>query len=179
MNHGTDLCLTRGGFYENRGRSPVSVHLDAASVEAVARRVVELLDMRERLAGARWGDAHAVAAIVGRSAEWVRDHARELGGKPVGNGPRPRWTFDLEAARERGATLSSSKGSQAATPGATGLRRRRRPPVRRSAQPVPENDPDRSARGVPDGTGNVPRKRNTGVEVECGVLGGAERGGPS
>jgi hypothetical protein len=39
--------------------------------------------------------AKEVAQRIGRSARWVRDHKAELGAIPDGDGPRPRWLFDL------------------------------------------------------------------------------------
>jgi hypothetical protein len=38
--------------------------------------------------------AKAIAPRIGRSPRWVREHKAELGGVPMGDGPRPRWGFD-------------------------------------------------------------------------------------
>ncbi len=40
--------------------------------------------------------AAQVAARFGVKAEWVRDHAAELGAIPLGTGPRPRLRFDAQ-----------------------------------------------------------------------------------
>lgn len=72
-------------------------------------------------------DARTVALAVGLSAEWVRDHAPELGGIRVGTGPRGRWRFDLEEARRRLAARSTSERpedpAKPAAPRRTGRKR--------------------------------------------------------
>jgi len=67
------------------------VILDAESIEAVARRVVELLGDDAPLL-----DAAEVARRLGRSREWVYDHRNELGVVPLGDGPKPRLGFRPE-----------------------------------------------------------------------------------
>jgi len=69
--------------------SPQPVRLDPISIEAIARRVAELLGQDAPLL-----DAAAVARRLGRSRDWVYDHAAELGSVQLGNGKRPRLGFE-------------------------------------------------------------------------------------
>lgn len=64
------------------------VRLDAASIEAIARRVAAMLDKDAPLL-----DAAAVARQLGRSRAWVYQHAAELGAVRLGDGDRPRLGF--------------------------------------------------------------------------------------
>ena len=64
------------------------VRLDAASIEAIANRVVEKLRGDEQLL-----DAAEVARRLGRSRDWVYRHANELGAVRLGDGDRPRLHF--------------------------------------------------------------------------------------
>jgi hypothetical protein len=43
-------------------------------------------------------DAATVAKALGISRDTVYSRAEELGGRQIGNGPRPRWRFDLAVA---------------------------------------------------------------------------------
>src|SRR4051794_40266367 len=67
-------------------------------IEPVARRVVELLT--ETPATPRLVDAATIAHHLRVRREWVYDHADELGGQRLGDGPRPRLRFDLDEAVE-------------------------------------------------------------------------------
>jgi hypothetical protein len=69
--------------------------LHPADVEAIARRVAELLQRPDE-----WVDAQTTARRLGVSRETVMAHREELGGEAVGNGPRPRWRFPARAAWE-------------------------------------------------------------------------------
>ena len=78
---------------------PSGPALDVASVEAVARRVVELLraerhSPRER----RLVDAATLAAELGVERSWVYTHRAELGGIRLGAGSKPRLRFDVDIA---------------------------------------------------------------------------------
>lgn len=72
---------------------------DGELVEAVARRVVELL-REEGYVSPRGGPAllttRQVAEKLGHSTDWVRQHRHELGVRP-GTGTRPRLLFDALA----------------------------------------------------------------------------------
>lgn len=105
--------------------------VDVDLVEAIARRVVDLL--REEglvaTAGQELITAEEVAGRFGVKAAWVRGNAERLGAVRLGDGPRGRLRFDPETVA---AALSSrsdgvaSKGGPVGT--ATGIppRRRRR-----------------------------------------------------
>jgi hypothetical protein len=72
---------------------------DAKFVEAVARRVVELLeDGDDKGAPPREGSSSLtvaeVAARYGVSRSWVYAHQRELGAMRLGSGPRARLRFN-------------------------------------------------------------------------------------
>lgn len=73
--------------------------VDAEFVEAVARRVAELLADRE-LDEPTMVDAAFVARELSVERDWVYDHATQLGGVRLG-GPRGRLRFDMSVVRER------------------------------------------------------------------------------
>ena len=77
------------------------VTLDADDVEAIARRVAELVPPPSR-----WVDAQAVAAALGVDRDRVYAHARALGVVRLGPGPKSRMRFDLALVRERLAALA-------------------------------------------------------------------------
>jgi predicted DNA-binding transcriptional regulator AlpA len=67
--------------------------LGAATIEAVARRVAQLLRAAEVQRDALLTAAQ-VAARLGVDRSWVYAHANELGAVRLGNGPRARLRFD-------------------------------------------------------------------------------------
>jgi excisionase family DNA binding protein len=93
---------------------PKNVHLDAESVEAVARRVADLL--REDTPTT---DMLTVAEVARRfrvSRDYVYRHADELGAVRVGNGSRPRLRFDLDRVAEALTSRSEDRESDARKP---------------------------------------------------------------
>jgi hypothetical protein len=76
--------------------------------------------------GAALVDAAVVGCKIGMSAAWVREHGAELGGQRMGDGPRPRWRFDLEQARRAWAARSAGKRPSAPQPLRQNVSRRRR-----------------------------------------------------
>ncbi len=62
------------------------------------RAAVEALSPSSR--PGRLVNAATLAAALGVSSRWVYAHADELGGVRLGDSERPRWRFDLGAARE-------------------------------------------------------------------------------
>jgi hypothetical protein len=75
------------------------VTLAPAAVEAVARRVVELLaDEHATPPTARLLDAVELADLLGVARSWVYDHGAELGAIRIGDGDRPRLRFDPAVA---------------------------------------------------------------------------------
>jgi hypothetical protein len=84
---------------------------EAQLVDAIARRVVELLEGARARAGAAAGDPGAdaeggcltvsqVAARYRVSRSWVYAHQRELGAMRLGQGPRARLRFDPKIVAE-------------------------------------------------------------------------------
>jgi len=80
------------------------VALSDQSVEAVAQKVVELL-LRSEFGGegapAPLLTPSELARHLGRTREWVYEHADELGAARVGEGPKPRLLFDPRVVNER------------------------------------------------------------------------------
>jgi hypothetical protein len=121
------------------GSPPAGPALDAASIEAVARRVVELIhDEGGSPTGRQLVDAATLAAELGVDRSWVYSHSGELGAVKLGTGSKPRLRFDREVALEVFAGYAtqqpqhpgtSSGAEWAAPPG----RHRRRSPNGRPA----------------------------------------------
>jgi hypothetical protein len=78
------------------------VPLTPDEVEAIARRVVELVERPRGLV-----DAQGVADDLQVERDWVYGHARELGAIRLGDGPKARLRFDLQRVRERLVTLDA------------------------------------------------------------------------
>jgi hypothetical protein len=109
---GHDRSEGHDGAYSAPTPPCSSLALDAVTVEAIARRTVELLRSDLVPASPDLVDAAQVAVALGVSRQWVYEHAENLGGERLGDGVRPRWRFDLEVARRAGSR-SASKRSQA------------------------------------------------------------------
>jgi hypothetical protein len=73
------------------------IRLDPQTVEAIARRVVELLEKRG-LQRRELVDAAELARRLGIERSWVYSHAIELGAVKLGTGAKPRLRFDPEIA---------------------------------------------------------------------------------
>ncbi|MGZ6622995.1 MAG: hypothetical protein ACXVHD_25625 [Solirubrobacteraceae bacterium] len=69
-----------------------------AIVEAIARKVVEIVDARSTTFGLV--DARELAEELGVSIDYVYAHAAELGAMRLGSGPKARMRFDLDGARQ-------------------------------------------------------------------------------
>lgn len=81
-------------------------------VERIAQRVVALLGAAVHETPApELVSASVVATTLGLSRDYVYAHKHELGGFPLGDGPRPRWLFDLTEARRRLSARSVSERS--------------------------------------------------------------------
>lgn len=103
--------------------------LSDTDVDAVARRVVELLRADRAATGASgehlvW-TCGEVAAAIGRSADFVREHRDELGVLPA-EGRRPRLLFDPARVRDWASAREASGRPQAANPAPVLTSRRRR-----------------------------------------------------
>jgi hypothetical protein len=79
---------------------PVVVSLDAASVDALAHRVAELLTTSSPGREAEQPTPLLTAAEVSRwwgvDRGWIYQHAQLLGAVPLGDGKRPRLRFDAD-----------------------------------------------------------------------------------
>ncbi|MGH3427055.1 MAG: hypothetical protein ACRDQZ_05740 [Mycobacteriales bacterium] len=73
------------------------IQLDAKTIHAVARRVVELLEQRG-LQSRELVDAAELARRFRIERSWVYSHAIELGAVKLGNGAKPRLRFDPQIA---------------------------------------------------------------------------------
>ena len=74
--------------------------LNDADIEAIARRVVELLPTDVGSARVRLVDATELARALAVERDWVYAHARELGAIRLG-GRQGRLRFDLVEVRRR------------------------------------------------------------------------------
>ena len=123
--------------------TPEPLLLSAESVEAIARRVVELQRGEPSSTDADLLTADEVARRLGVTRGWVYDHAAELGRVKLGDGPRARLRFPAAAIAERleGAPASARADDRSERPAPGGQRRRR--------SQLPRNDllPIRGERG--------------------------------
>lgn len=89
QSHLTQTALS----FDSRGEmASTRIKLDPQTIEAIARRVVELLE-RRGLQSRELVDAAELARRLGIERSWVYSHAIELGG-----GAKPRLRFDPEVA---------------------------------------------------------------------------------
>ena len=84
-------CLTTNPMASAR------IKLDPELVDAIARRVVELLEKRG-VQQRELVDASELARRLGIERSWVYSHAIELGAVKLGQGKKPRLRFDPEIA---------------------------------------------------------------------------------
>jgi hypothetical protein len=75
------------------------VKLDADDIEAVAARVVELLE-QQASAPSRFVDAATLARTLHVERDWVYARARKLEAIRLGDGPKAPLRFDLRRVRE-------------------------------------------------------------------------------
>jgi len=106
-----------------RGEYDRFTHLSPESVEAVARRVAELLQksltaletsafVEPKQAEPGLVDAPTVARELGVSVDYVYAHQNELGVRRLGSGKKPRLRFDLAESR---AAFDGHPGDQKRT----------------------------------------------------------------
>lgn len=79
--------------------TPFTADFVDALADALADRLAQALG--ERKLAADVVDAATLAARLGVSAQWVRDHAGELGGWRMGDGPKAPYRFDARTAEQR------------------------------------------------------------------------------
>lgn len=90
----------------------MSLHVD--EIDAIAQRVVELLDARTSRNALI--DARDTARRLGVARAWVYAHARELGGVRLGEGARARLRFDPAVIDARLARLNRVEPAVAPAP---------------------------------------------------------------
>lgn len=73
------------------------IKLDPQVIDAIARRVVELLEQKG-LQKRELVDAAELGRMFGIERSWVYSHAIELGVVKLGSGRKPRLRFDPEVA---------------------------------------------------------------------------------
>lgn len=87
------------------------VRLAPESVEAIARRLAELLhEPTGAQAPQRLVSAADVAETWGVDRSWVYTRAEQLGARRLGAGERPRLRFDPEEVAERIGALTGREG---------------------------------------------------------------------
>jgi hypothetical protein len=59
----------------------------------------------------RWVTATQLARLIGRSPQWVREHAALLGAKRLGEGPRAPYLFNVPEAFDRLPSCQSNRES--------------------------------------------------------------------
>jgi hypothetical protein len=90
--------MQRTGFLDSAVEMPSArIRLDPQTTEAIARRVVGLLEKRG-LQNRELIDAAELARRFGIERAWVYSHAIELGAVKLGDGAKPRLRFDPEVA---------------------------------------------------------------------------------
>ena len=138
----------RLGFQTYKAMASPRIKLDPQAVEAIARRVVEILE-RRGLQGRELVDAAELARRFGIERSWVYTHAIELGAVKLGDGPKPRLRFDPQIAarvlRRVGegpaADPPARSGKRAGQPSGSGGSEVQLLPIRGSG----ENDPPPAA----------------------------------
>jgi hypothetical protein len=102
------------------------MRLDPETIEAIARRVADLLDEGSPLP--RLLTAAEVAERLAVSEAWVRENADRLGAVRLAGGARPRLRFDPAKAAEALDLRCEGKGSADGSNGSSspGSARRRR-----------------------------------------------------
>jgi hypothetical protein len=99
--------------HEQTDHGPVVVSLDAASVDALAHRVAELLTTSPPVRESEQPTPLLTAAEVSRwwgvDRGWIYQHAQQLGAVRLGSGKRPRLRFDADrVAQALGARRQNS-----------------------------------------------------------------------
>jgi hypothetical protein len=112
----TDSALA---FDEGREMASPRIRLDPQTIEAIARRVVELLEKRG-LQRRELVDAAELARRFGIERSWVYSHAIELGAVKLGSGSKPRLRFDPEVAAR--VLRRADEGQEADPPARSGKR---------------------------------------------------------
>jgi hypothetical protein len=148
-----------------------AVRLHPAEVDAIARRLLELLRSEGAMVAppereTPLGDqtsalvtAAEIARRFGLRREWVYGHADRLGAVRLGDGPRPRLRFDPERVMEVLRVNVTAPSPTTPSPGAIAPRRRSAPiavgllPIRRGGSSVGDDKKVAGARVNAPGRG--------------------------
>lgn len=113
----------------------MKVELSPETIDAIARRVIDLMRDEQAPASGEMVDAAEIARRFGVTRSWVYEHRQDLGAVELGTGKRPRLRFDpervsemLACARDRQPPVSKSPAKPADSPV------RRRPGARAGAR---------------------------------------------
>ena len=87
-----------------RGEVRPEVDLSPQALEALSRRVVELLCERRVGGVAHLLDVRELAEVLGVRPRWVHEHASELGAIRLGKGPRAQPAFRCRRGARTAAT---------------------------------------------------------------------------
>ena len=93
--------------------APVQARLTPQDVEAIARRVAELVTRRGDVG---WATADELARRLAVRPGWIYRHAGELGGIKLGSAPNAPWRFDVERALRSFADANRATGIGSASP---------------------------------------------------------------
>ena len=93
--------------------APTSVRLTPQDVEAIARRVAELVTPRGDVG---WATVDELARRLAVRPGWIYRHAGELGGIKLGSAPNAPWRFDVEQALRSFADANGATGIASAPP---------------------------------------------------------------
>lgn len=88
----------------------------AALADALAPRLADALAQTPPAQAPRLAGAAEVAMRFGVSRDFVYANADRIGVVRIGEGPRPRLRFDLDAVAEQLSACSTSKGSRERDP---------------------------------------------------------------
>ncbi len=126
--------MQRTGSLDSAFEMPSArIKLDPQATEAIARRVVELLE-RRGLQRRELVNAAELARRFGIERSWVYSHAIELGAVKLGSGSKPRLRFDPEVAAQ---VLRRADERPADSPGRSGKRASQPQGSKRRAQLLP------------------------------------------
>ena len=112
--------------------APMPARLTPQDVEAIARRVAELVTPRGDVG---WATADELARRLAVRPGWIYRHAGELGGIKLGSAPNAPWRFDVEQALRSFADANRATGTGPAPPAPVkrGRPRRKAPERARTA----------------------------------------------
>jgi hypothetical protein len=92
--------MARQSARETSLHDDAAVHLDAHSIERIARRVAEILRSEPSAPAEKWLTAADVAARYSVSRTWVYENAELLGVVRLGSGAKARLRFDPAGVRQ-------------------------------------------------------------------------------